>query len=190
MAGTGEDRPRVRKYRAPLWLWVIVMVFFGGFGVTVLGSASEEGIPVAAMVLAASVVPLVLVLLVGFCLSRTVVDEDHVAVRRVFRTRRTAWRDIQGIEIEDGTAAVVDGGQPTGTVVVHHRDGRRIALPYLYDRPGRSVHQEVLAMRATWERRRGDDWTPLSEAEAAAAKAETDARTKPNRPWQPPGPGV
>ncbi|MFD8387246.1 PH domain-containing protein [Streptomyces sp. NPDC059679] len=190
MVGTREGRPRVREYRAPLWLWVIVMVFFGSFGVAVLGPASEEGMPVAAMVLAVSVVPLVFVLFVGFCLNRTVVDEDHVAVRRVFRTRRTAWRDIQGIEIEGDPAAVAEGRQPTGTVVVHHRDGRRIALPYLYDRPGLPVHQEVMAMRATWERRRGDDWTPLSEAEAAAAKAETEARTRRDRPWRQPGPGV
>ncbi|MGO4427546.1 hypothetical protein AB4Z54_54780 [Streptomyces sp. MCAF7] len=41
--------------------------------------------------------------------------------------------------------------------MVHHRDGRKIALPHIHDKRGLSVRQEVLAMREIWERRRGGE---------------------------------
>ncbi|MGY0062476.1 PH domain-containing protein [Streptomyces sp. LZ34] len=178
MTGTGEGSPQVREYRAPLALSVFVIVFFGGGGLTVLGPFFAGDAPIAlVIVMVAVVAPLVLVLVVVVCGSVTVVNEDHVAVRRLFRTRRTAWCDIQGIEIEGNPGAMVDQTQPTGIVVVHHRDGRRITLPHLHDRRGLSVYQEVSAMREMWERRRGEDWTPRPGAEAAVAEAEARTRT-------------
>ncbi|KAK1178599.1 PH domain-containing protein [Streptomyces sp. NBS 14/10] len=192
MAGTGEDRPRVREYRAPIWLPLFVIVFFGGFGLTALRPVFEEDMPSAlAIVMVAVVASVYFLLVVVTGASRTVVDEDHVAVRRLFRTRRTAWRDIQAIEIEGYPYSLVPRTQPAAIVVVRDRDGRKITLPHLHDKRGLSVHQEVLAMRAIWERRRGDDWTPLPDAETTVAEeAEAEARTRRDRPWRQPGPGV
>ncbi|MEU5640670.1 PH domain-containing protein [Streptomyces milbemycinicus] len=198
MTGTGEGRPQAREYRAPLWLRLFVIVFFGGFGLRVLRLVFEEDMPIAlAIVMVAVVASVYFLLVVVACASRTGLDEEHVAVRRLFRTRRTAWRDIQAIEIDAYPHRLVHRTQPAAIVVVRHRDGRKITLPHLHDKRGLSVHQEVLAMHAIWERRRGDDWTPLSDAETTAAEeAETEARTETEawtrRPWhrQPPGPGV
>ncbi|WP_143676035.1 PH domain-containing protein [Streptomyces milbemycinicus] len=187
MTGTGEGRPQAREYRAPLWLPLLVIVFFGGFGLTVLRPVFEEDMPIAlAIVMVAVLASVYFLLVVVTCASRTVIDEDHVAVRRLFRTRRTAWRDIQAIEIEGYPHRLVHGTQPAAIVVVRHRDGRKITLPHLHDKRGLSVHQEVLAMHAIWERRRGDNWTPPSDAETTAAEeAETETETEAwtRRPW-------
>ncbi|WP_431045700.1 PH domain-containing protein [Streptomyces sp. P1-3] len=179
MTGAADGGPQVRKYRAPLAMSVFVTVFFGGGGLSVLGPFFvEDRAPIVLVVaMVALVAPLVVLLVAAVWRSMTIVDQDHVAVRRVFRTRRTAWCDIQAIEIDGNAAAVADETQPTGIVTIYDRDGRRFTLPHLHDRRGLSVYQEVLAMREMWERQRGEDWTPLPVTEVAVTKAEAQTRT-------------
>jgi Bacterial PH domain len=175
VAGGG---PRIRTYRAPVAQGVFVTVFFGIGGLSVLGPFFTEGAPVVLLLGAVTVLAPVTVLLpVAVWYSATIVARDHLLVRRLFRTRRIAWCDVQGIEIEGNPAAVVEETQPKGLVAIYDRRGRRITLPGLQDRGGLSVHEEVRAMRELWERRRGADWAPLPVTHEAMTKAEVQTRT-------------
>ncbi|RKN06443.1 PH domain-containing protein [Streptomyces radicis] len=112
--------------------------------------------------------------MLGFMLldvwSATTVDERGVAVRRLFRVRRTAWRDVLAIEAE---------GEPATHVTMYAHPGRAIVLPKVDGGRGPSPRDEIHALRATWERHRGADWTPRPGlVEAANARARDDRRTE------------
>jgi hypothetical protein len=94
--------------------------------------------------------------------SATVISREGVTVKGLKRERRTAWRDIQGIEIEPGP-----GSHPRMLAVMYDRQGHRTALPHLDDRNVASLEDEVLALCAQWKRLRGGDWQPVQRVVTA-----------------------
>jgi hypothetical protein len=179
MTGTEDGRPQVRKYRPPFWLAIpfaaLVFVFSAAL-VTALAfflvlADAPLGIDLGAGIVFGGIAVALLVLVFGMLRRLTVVDQDHVTVRWV-RTRRTAWHDILDIRIEQTRL----DGRPIREVVLYDRDSRRIVLPNLVRR-GRSVDEEVRAIRETWEQRRGEEWTPEpAVTEGAKAKSEAGKR--------------
>ncbi|MFC4562489.1 hypothetical protein ACFO4E_11555 [Nocardiopsis mangrovi] len=180
MAGS-DDGGEVRRYRAPVAMSVFVTVFFGGGAVAVLGPLFTADMPLAlALALTALVAPPAGLTMVVFWRSSTTAGPDAVVVRRL-RARRTAWQDVQAIEIENGPARAAAAGtrgreRPGGIVVVYDRGGGTTTLPHVGYGRGGSVSEEAAALRRMWERRRGPDWRPLPVAEAAMAKAEARKR--------------
>ncbi|MFI5685196.1 hypothetical protein [Streptomyces sp. NPDC051636] len=127
------------------------------------GLATVDGMPgrlkVAIIVcLTALLVPL----LAWSSRSATVISRECVTVKGLRRAERTAWRDIQGIEIEPGP-----GSRPRMLTVMYDRQGRRTALPHLDDRNVASLEDEVLVLRAQWEGLRGEDWQPVQRVVTA-----------------------
>lgn len=102
--------------------------------------------------------------------SATVTGPEHVLVRVPFRTRITAWRDIQAIEIHANPAAVGDSNVMAEYAVLYDCHGRQMALPHLNSRVVLALHEEVRDLRTLWERLRGDDWVPLPEVAAKIVK--------------------
>ncbi|MEU9604127.1 hypothetical protein [Streptomyces sp. NPDC048057] len=110
----------------------------------------------------------------------TIVRQEHLVIRTAFRTRRIAWGDVQGIQIERiPNAAQHD--LPERTVVVYDRDGRRLGLPHLNDREVAELDAEASALRDLWQGWRGPGWAPVpnvaGKMSATAAKASEHALT-------------
>lgn len=179
MAGSVADGSQIRRYRGSLVLKAVVaalLLFFAGllasFAVLLVRVAEASfavAIPFAAFA------ALFLTLMLGFVRSGTVVGPEHITVRDM-GMRRTAWRDVIAIEVED---SAVEGTKPLECVAIYHRDGRRIVLAGLTGSRTLSVHREVRAIREMWERRRGEDWTPRPALiEVAKAKSAAWERTE------------
>jgi hypothetical protein len=81
--------------------------------------------------------------------SATITTPDHIETRTLSRTRQTAWRDIQAIEVR--------GGAKTGQrVFVRDAAGEQFRLPHLDSGSVESSFEdEVSALRSLWEQRRG-----------------------------------
>ncbi|AUH39894.1 PH domain-containing protein [Streptomyces sp. CMB-StM0423] len=171
MAGTTGGGGRVRTYRGHLgsmiFLALLCAVFCGLFAffglLLVIGADAPAAvaIPFCAAALA--------LLLLGCCVVRsvTIVDDSGITLRWL-RTRRLAWPDLLAVEVEHNAPASAERKRPVMSVVVHHRDGRRVSLPNVMDRRGLLAHREAQAIREVRERRRGADWTPRPEVTTAA----------------------
>jgi len=144
----------------------LVTLVLGLPGIPLAGTiVPEDDLPVmfkAGMLVLMSTVYLAIV---WFWRAATVVHEDHIAVRQLFRTRRTAWSDVLGIEVDDHPGSsrtlMLDG------------EGRMFALPGgVGARP-----DAVRAIRDVWERSRGEGWEAPSEAFVLAARERASARS-------------
>ncbi|MFF6812119.1 PH domain-containing protein [Streptomyces sp. NPDC012403] len=162
----GRSGRVVRTYRLRAAQLVFVTLVLGLPGVPLAGTiVPEDDLPVpfkAGMLVLMSTVYLGIA---WFWRAATIVYEDHIAVRRLFRTRRTAWADVLGIGVEDGTAS--------SRTLLLDREGRLFALPGgIGARAG-----EVRAVTDVWERSRGDGWTAPDEAFVLAARERAAARS-------------
>ncbi|MEO3750803.1 hypothetical protein [Streptomyces sp. B6B3] len=180
MADTAESDPQVRRYRytSPGCSVIVTVVVLGLSGLAVRLATDESWVlPLA--VIAPVAVP-VLYLFLEMVWSTTNVGDDHLTVRRLLRTRRTAWRDIVAIEIEVISAdpnAARRGAQPTGVALVYDRAGRRFLPPGFESSPVASLEEKLRPIRETWESRRGKEWTPLPEAVEGAKADAREGRT-------------
>ncbi|MFD5702826.1 PH domain-containing protein [Streptomyces lasiicapitis] len=125
------------------------------------------------VVLGVSVLFVVLYVLMrlAFRRSATVTGDEGIVVRGVFGGRVVAWRDVQAIEVEAGSAAVGDGGVVPEFVCLYDRHGRRVLLPHLNSRHLFALHEDVRELRALWELRRGAEWEELPAVAAWIARA-------------------
>ncbi|PUB23552.1 hypothetical protein C8K30_111150 [Promicromonospora sp. AC04] len=80
----------------------------------------------------------------------TITTPDHIETRTLSRTRQTAWRDIQAIEIR--------GSAKTGQrVFVRDAAGEQFRLPHLdSENLESSFEDEVSALTSLWEQRAAD----------------------------------
>lgn len=118
--GTATDGRVIRKYRLPTAQLVSITLILGLPGIPLARSiVPEDDAPVtfrAGMLVLMSVVYL---FIVWFWRAATVVHQDHITVRQLFRTRRTAWSDVLLIETEPASTRTM----------LFDRKGRRFALP-------------------------------------------------------------
>ncbi|WP_371100414.1 PH domain-containing protein [Streptomyces sp. PU_AKi4] len=84
--------------------------------------------------------------IIWFHRAATIVYRDHLAVRRLFRTRRTVWSDVLSSE----------SGSASRRTTLLDREGRLFALP---GGVGARPH-EARAIKDRWVRSRGEGWTP------------------------------
>ncbi|MEU9855676.1 PH domain-containing protein [Streptomyces sp. NPDC047974] len=101
----------------------------------------------------------------------TTADRQGIHVRGFFRRRRIAWADVQDIRAVPNPSAAMGQGQPRVISYAYGRGGRRVQLHYLDDHHVH-VEREIEALRAVWQRLRGEDWT-----EDAAAARRIDRRS-------------
>lgn len=160
--GTTTDARVIRKYRLRTAQLVFITLFLGLPGVPLARSiVPADDLPVlfrAGMLVLMSVVYL---FIVWFWRVTTIVHQDHLTVRQLFRTRKTAWSDVLLIETEPASSRTM----------VLDREGRLFALP------GGVAAQddEVRAITDVWEQSRGEGWTPPAEAMVVAARHRTRA---------------
>ncbi|WP_419998760.1 hypothetical protein [Streptomyces boninensis] len=177
MTGTVNGGSQVRTYRGSVGLKVGIgallsviagaLAFFAVLLVRVAEAPFVFALPFAALA------AVTLALMVGFVRSATIVEQDRITVRDA-GTRSVAWRDITAIAVEEN---FIGGGKTAECIAVYTRDGRRLVLPNIAGIPTLSVQQEAQAIRATWERRRGEDWTPQPAAvEAGKERAAAGQR--------------
>ncbi|AXK34119.1 hypothetical protein DVA86_17105 [Streptomyces armeniacus] len=109
---------------------------------------------------------------VAFLIARaptavTLCDEQGLTARSVFRTRTTAWRDVQGIEVDEPPSGQIAAeGTPRRFAVVYDAAGERYTLPQLDDRRCQGgLDHEVADLRRVWQRYRGADWAPVPEVQ-------------------------
>ncbi|GAA2557538.1 hypothetical protein GCM10010423_69010 [Streptomyces levis] len=102
--------------------------------------------------------------IIWFCRAATIVYQDHLAVRQLFRTRRTPWSDVLSIETEASSAS--------SRTMLLDRAGRLFALP---GGVGAQPHV-VRAIKDRWARSRGEGWTPPADAFVLAARQHAAAR--------------
>lgn len=147
----------------------------------VLGGLSYMAVMVSGAVTIGFFVLLVVLLGLAFARSRvsaTITGPDGLVVRRLFETRRTAWPDIQDIKVETRSVWTVKAREVRRAAVAFDRGGHRIALPNLDEANVSALDDEVRRVRALWERRRGEDWTPESGAAAAMERSARDTERR------------
>ncbi|MFD0855830.1 DivIVA domain-containing protein [Actinomadura adrarensis] len=141
----------VWEYRPPQTAFAVTA---GTVGVIVTVGAVAAGTsddnPPAVRVL----VPLLLLGLLALFLwllrrTGTYVSRDGIVTYGVLRRTEIRWKEIQDIKAKEITGSTV--------VVVRTSDGRERRLPQLDDRHY-PVPDEVKALRAIWEKRRGPGW--------------------------------
>lgn len=164
MTGTVDGRSQVRKYRGSLVLKALVAALLfvcasalAAFAVLLVRVAQA---PFVVALPFAAFAALTLAFMMSFIRVATILDQDHITVRDA-GARRTAWRDVTAIEIEETSIGAGNGAAKTvDSVVIYTHDGRRIVLPNLVGKDTQSTQHEVHALREMWEQRRGKDWTP------------------------------
>ncbi|MGP3969953.1 hypothetical protein [Streptomyces sp. 6N223] len=105
--------------------------------------------------------------------SATITTPDHIEVHTASGIRRTAWRDIQAIEIVDAITPRTRRHVPVDTgqyVAIYDHTGRRTELPHVNTTHVASLTDELRVLRELWERLRGPDWTPRPRGEGPAAR--------------------
>ena len=129
---------QVREYRATLGRLLIATIAFSCLagGLMVLATfLATIGVPLLLVAPVGALAATFLILIVARARSVTIIDVDHITVR-VFRTRRSAWRDILAIEGEINLVRAVDETQPVQCVAIYDCAGGRLALPHLDVRLG------------------------------------------------------
>lgn len=156
----------LRKYRLRAAQLGFITLVLGLPGVPLAGTiVPEDDLPVTFRAGMLVLMGTVYLGIVWFWRAATIVHDDHIAVRQLFRTRRTAWSDVLAIDVEDGPA-------PSRTLLLD-REGRLFALPGgVGTRP-----DEVRAVKDVWERSRGAGWTAPAEAFVSAARNRASARS-------------
>ncbi|MFJ9818559.1 hypothetical protein ACIRU3_25530 [Streptomyces sp. NPDC101151] len=129
-----------------------------------LAQLSRGGAPLW-LLLGLPAVLLLLFLLMRIAAGRiaTLTGPDGITVKRPFGARSTAWPDIQAIEVQSDPSAVVDTGVIAEHVVLYDRDGRQMLLPHINSKTVFALNEDVVELRALWERLRGKDWVALPE---------------------------
>ncbi|CAL9471228.1 hypothetical protein SUDANB176_02845 [Streptomyces sp. enrichment culture] len=156
----------LRKYRLRPARLVFITLALGWPGVPLAGSiVPEDDLPVMFRAGTLVLMSAVYLGIVAFWRAATVVHDDHIAVRRLLRTRRTAWSDVLALGIESGPA-------PSRTLLLD-RESRLFALPGGVG----ARSDEVRAIKDVWERSRGEGWTAPTEAFVLAAKNRAAARS-------------
>jgi hypothetical protein len=163
--GTGTDGRVIRKYRLRVAQPVFITFTLGLPGVPLARwIVPEDDLPPAfragMLVLLGTVHPGI----IWFHRAATIVYRDHLAVRRLFRTRRTVWSDVLSSESESGSAS--------RRTALLDREGRLFALP---GGVGAQPH-EVRAIKDRWVRSRGEGWAPPADAFVLAARHRASAR--------------
>jgi Bacterial PH domain len=106
--------------------------------------------------------------------SATIITEDYIALRGLWRTVRIAWPDVQAIRVESNVASVVRSDQPKAHVFVYDRHGTRRMLPCftaeILATRGQDIKHELAFIEEIWLRRRGADWVPLPDAQGKIGK--------------------
>ena len=161
---TGTDRQIIRRYRLPTGRAVCISLLFGLPGISLIGStAPDDDLPLTFRTGMLVLIGSIYLLLACVLWSTTIVYQDHIAVRLLFRTRRTIWSDVLSIETDENPA-------PARTLLLD-RKGRLFPL---LGGVGAQAH-EVRAIKDIWERSRGEDWSPPAEATVLAAQHRTRA---------------
>lgn len=146
-----ESDRRFRAYRAGSAIrrlyptWLIGGAIFGAILIVNVitlvryGQASALWMPLSLAVVAA--------LLFGYLAnerSATVTTPDHIETRTLFKTRRTAWPDVEEFEIK--------GSPKLGQrAFVHTATDGVLRLPHLDTANVESLEAEVSALRNLWE---------------------------------------
>jgi preprotein translocase subunit Sss1 len=155
---------REYRYSGGSWLWLgLAPVLLAGVGLIVRMALDDEVPIVVPAAVGAALAALFLFVLRLVMVTATISDATRLTARGAFRSRATAWPDVQGIEIEVNPGAGAQGA-PSRIVVLYDASGRRRILPHLNDRNIPDLAREVAALREAWMLRRGDDWAPVPEA--------------------------
>ncbi|KUL20856.1 hypothetical protein [Streptomyces regalis] len=155
---------REYRYSGGSWLWLgLTAPFVAGIGLTARMALDDEVPVIVPAAVGAALAALFLFVVRLVRVTATISDETHLTARGAFRSRATAWPDVQGIEIEVNPGAGAQGA-PSRIVVLYDASGRRRTLPHLNDRNIPDLAGEVAALREVWMLRRGEDWAPVPEA--------------------------
>jgi hypothetical protein len=109
--------------------------------------------------------------IIAFWRSATILHQDHIAVRQLFRTRRTRWSDVLSIEADDNPAS--------SRMLLLDSEGRLFALLGGVQAQG----NEVRTIRGFWERSRGESWMPPSADFVSRARDRARARSSARVMW-------
>ncbi|MFD0850726.1 hypothetical protein ACFQ07_00570 [Actinomadura adrarensis] len=160
---TGTRGQVIRRYRLRPGQLVFITLLLGWEGVPLaVAVVPDDDLSVTFKAGLIALISLVYLALIAFWRAATIVHRDHIAVR-LLRTRRTAWSDVLSIEIDPASPRTM----------LLDREGHLFALK---GGVGAGA-EEVRAIRDTWERSRGEDWTPPAEAFVLAAQLRARART-------------
>ncbi|MFI9824970.1 hypothetical protein ACIHFC_31610 [Streptomyces sp. NPDC052013] len=161
----GTDGQAIRKYRLGTAQLVFVTLFLGLPGIPLaLSIVPEEDLTPTFKAGTMLLLGTVYLAVLRFWRAATIVYGDHIAVRQLFRTRRTVWSDVLSIESESGAAS--------SRTMLLDREGRLFALP-----GGVGARAEdVRAVKDVWTRSRGGEWTPPDPAVVEAARRRAEAR--------------
>ncbi len=161
----GSDGRVIRKYRLRAAPLVFVTLTLGLPGIPLARLlVPEDDLPMTLKVSMIVLLSTVYLGIIWFWRAATLVYQDHLAVRQLFRTRRTVWSDVLSIESE--------GNPASPRTMVLDREGRLFALPGgVGARP-----EEVRAIKDRWARSRGEGWTPPADAFVLAARHRASAR--------------
>ncbi|MFI8952226.1 PH domain-containing protein [Streptomyces sp. NPDC053750] len=161
----GTDGRVIRKYRLRAAPLVFVTLTLGLPGIPLArGIVPEDNLPVTLKVSMLVLLSTVYLGIIWFWRAATLVHRDHLAVRQLFRTRRTAWSDVMSIESEENSASP--------RTMLLDREGRLFALPGGVG----AQPEEVRAIKDRWVRSRGEGWTPPVDAFVLAARHRASAR--------------
>ncbi|MFD8523743.1 PH domain-containing protein [Streptomyces capillispiralis] len=154
----------IRTHRLPLAQLMFVTLVLGLPGLPLAGTiVPEDDLPVTFRAGMLVLMGWVYLGIVRFWRAATIVHEDHIAVRRLFRTRRTAWSDVLGIGVEDDPSS--------SRTMLLDREGRLFALPGGVG----AQPAEVRAIKDVWVRSRGEGWTAPAEGFVSAARRRASA---------------
>lgn len=163
--GAGTDGRVIRKYRLRAAQLVFITCTLGLPGIPLARwTALEEDLPPTFRASMLVLLGTVYLGIIWFHRAATIVYRDHLAVRQLFRTRRTVWSDVLSIENGNGSASP--------RTMLLDREGRLFALP---GGVGAQPH-EVRAIEDRWVRSRGEGWTPPADAFVLAARHRASAR--------------
>lgn len=163
MTDNAETLP-VMKYRLPAVLLVFGTLVFGVVGIQlVVALVLLERFPLLVLSLAAVLSPMFLAVVVMWR-GATVVYEDRLVARRLFRTHRLPWADVLDLGPEKTPAS--------SRTMVLTADGRLVPLLFVGAEPA-----EVRFLTDLWEHGRGEGWTPPGDRLMWLAENRHRART-------------
>jgi hypothetical protein len=141
-------------YQAPPWSAKSLLSI--GLGAVILFMVSVQLIAGSTPLWVPFAIPLLVVAL-SFALASvlrqrsTDTDREHLTIRGMTSTRRTAWNNIQAIAIERNWAGV-------DYADVYDRDGHKLTLPWVNSGTLPDLETEVSQLRELWTMLRGESW--------------------------------